>query len=641
MSRHPRPTGPILSLGISALLAACGGGEQLSDTDGTDSASTTLASASATATATVGESTGDPTEDGAFEDEREIVLRLNDAPVPPLALKLNRDQAAELFGESAKEILLVEVDSSPLLFNALNEITNACGDKWKLDSPNPQHDCSLSALGQTFKGPDNTWQTSPEYALVRLLTMTPANSKVKGTSIEGMQELADLLKIGGGFAQILSESLGVPRTQPFVPTADLVKAIQMDLLATHPAIGGDGTLLPVTLYDALYDLATLSERFGPTGDHPGLLDPDFTTKSVVLSPEFSMNVSASSNLRLLDGADLSSTGLKGYLSAVVDVTPPTYDDELEFDFSDPEKFQIEGVVEDPLVDMRFWVYEHPTFVKSCVGDDACKQNLPTNKELVKQKWPGTSWAINSWLAEHLIVRAASIRYAERVFNKCYELLWVCSADVTIGPAGDHPNNPKGWSVFDVVFNLGNPPKDQYVWELLSEVAQVALHTPPSGDIPEGQANVAFTLSDIPIGISGAAIAEAARPFLQEQAPKLSDLLLGDYWKNNDPVDFYYRRGADGVPYLFFVEPEDLAPGAAYNYSRPGFFTCPDLEDSCKVSAKELAGAGDTAHEKLRLDAGETVLYARDDGGDTYRLRAIVPPTPDPIEITLRISKKSG
>jgi len=633
-SRSPRP---LLSI---ALIAACGGGEQLSDTEATSSATLTEGG-TVSASATEGESTGDPTEDGTFDDEREIVLRLNDAAVPPLALKLDRDQTAELFGEAAKEVLLVEVDSSPLLTNALSEITGACGDKWKLDSPDPQHDCTLTALGQTFKGPDSTWKTSPEYALVRILTMTPANSKVKGTSIEGMQELADLLKIGGGFAQILSESLGLPRTQPFVPTDDLVKAIQQDLLATHPAIGGDGTLLPVTLYDALSDLATLSDKFGPAGAHPGLLDPGFTTKSVVLSPEFSMTVSADSNLRLLDGADLSSTGLKGYMSAIVDVTPPTYGDVLEFDFSDPKKFQIDGVVESPTVDMRFWVYEHHTFVKSCVGDDACKQNLPSNLELVKQKWPGTSWAIDPWLAEHLIVRAASIRYAERVFNKCYELLWVCSADVTIGPAGKHPNNPKGWSVFDVVFNLGNPPKDQYVWELLNEVAQVALHTPPSGEIPEGQANVAFTLSDIPIGVSGAAIAEAARPFLQEQAPKLSELLLGDYWKNNDPLDFYYRRGADGVPYLFFVEPEDLPPGAAYGYKSPGFYTCPDLKDTCKVSAKQLAGAGDTTHEKLRLEPGETVLYVQDDQGDTYRLRAIAPPTPDPTEISLRVSKKGG
>ena len=626
------PLAPLL-LGLAA---ACGGG---AETNATGSSSmTSVGGSDSDATGgesdSASESDGDP---GVFGDEQEIALRLNDAAVPPLSLALNRDQVSELFGDSSKEILLVEVDSTPLLMNAMTEITYACGDKWKLDSPNPQHDCSLTPLGQTFKGPDSTWKTSAEYSLVRLLTMTPANSKVKGTSIAGMQQLADLLGVGGGFAQILSESLGLPRTTPFVPTDVMVKAIQSDLLGSHPAIGGDGTTLPVTLYDALTDLASLADKFGPAGDHPGLLDPEFPTKSVVLGPDFSMNMSAASNLRLLDGADLSAAGgnLKGYMSTVVDVTPPTFDDELEFDFSDPTKFSITGVVEEPTVDMRFAVYEHPTFVGSCVSDDKCKKNLPGQQVVA-----GTAWSVAPWLAEHIIVHAAHLRYADRIFDKCYEILFVCSAQVTIGPAGKYPQNPTGWSVFDVFLNLGNPPKDQYVWELLSEVAQVALHTPPSGDIPEGKANVAFTLTDIPIGVSGSAIAEAARPFLQEQAAKLSDLILGDYWKNNDPVDLYYRRGADSTPYLFFVAPEDLPPGAAYTYARPGFFTCPELSDACKASALVLGGAGDTIHEKIAVPAGETVLYVQDDQGDTYRLRVIAGQA-GAAEITLRVSKKIG
>lgn len=623
----------LVALGLAAL--ACGGGSMTSATG--SSSTTTLGGTESGGTGTDGSGSESDSGGGMYDDEEEIVLRINDAPVPPLSLQLNREQVSELFGDTAKDILLVEVDSTPLLTNALTEITYACGDKWKLDSADPQHDCSLTPLGQTFKGPDSTWKTSAEYSLVRLLTMTPANSEVAGTSIAGMQELADLLKIGGGFAQILSESLGLPRTTPFVPTDMLTQAIQTDLLATHPAIGGDGKTLPISLYDALTDLASLGDKFGPAGDHPGLLDPDFQTKSVVLSPEFSMNMSAESNLRLLDGADLSKANgnLKGYMSTVVDVTPPTFDDELEFDFNDPNKFAIEGVVEDPTVDMRFAVYEHPSFVSSCVGDDKCKKNLPD-----MQIAAGSAWSIDPWLAEHLIVRAAHLRYGDRIFDKCYELLFICSAQVTIGPAGDYPNNPPGWSVFDVFLNLGNPPKDQFVWELLTEVAQVALHTPPYGDIPEGKADVAFTLSQIPIGVSGSAIAEAARPFLQDQAAKLSDLILGDYWKNNDAVDFYYRRGADNVPYLFFVTQDDLPPGASYGYANPGFFSCPALTEDCRVSALELGGAGDTTHEKVAVPAGETLFYVQDDQGGTYRLRVIATEA-GAAEITVRVSKKTG
>ncbi|MCA9638359.1 MAG: hypothetical protein KC420_20155, partial [Myxococcales bacterium] len=213
--------------------------------------------------------------------------------------------------------------------------------------------------------------------------------------------------------------------------------------------------------------------------------------------------------------------------------------------------------------------------------------------------------------------------------------------VYIGPNGDYPDSPPGWSIYDVFLNLGNPPKDQYVWELINEVAQVALHTPPYGDIPEGSADVAFTLHDIEIGVSGTAIAEAARPYLQEQAAKLSDLILGDYWKNNDPLDFYYRRGADNKPYLFFVNQKDLPPGSAYEYASPGFYTCPELTAECKASSLDLGGAGDTAHEKFYLPPGETVLYLADDLGDTYRTRFIVPDSGDAPEITVRISKKIG
>jgi hypothetical protein len=340
-------------------------------------------------------------------------------------------------------------------------------------------------------------------------------------------------------------------------------------------------------------------------------------------------------MKLLDGIDLSAG--KGYMSTVVDNIGPTFEDELEFDFEDPAKFQITGVVENPTVDMRFAVYEHNTFVDACAGDDACQDNLPENLDVVKVKWPGSAWALDPWLLEHMIVRGARYRFENRVWDKCYVL---CAAHVHIGPDEDYPNNPPGWSVYDILFDLGNPPKDQYLWELINEVAQVALHTPPYGDIPEGQGNVAFTLSDIPIGVSGSAISEAARPYLQEQAAKLSDLILGDYWKNNDAVDFYYRRGADNVPYVFFVNDKDLPPGTAYNYSKPGFYDCPELSAGCKVSTLTIDGAGDTSHEKYRLPQGETTLYLADDTGLAYRARFNVANLDD-AEITVRIAKKSG
>jgi len=579
-------------------------------------------------------STGEPEvptgEPEGFGPEQEYVLRLNDAPVPPLKLSMNKAEVAELFGPTAQEIDLIEVESEQLLTNTLEEIKNACGTAWKQDDPNPKHDCDLTALGKTFKGWDGTWKTSPEYSLIRILTMTPANSKVGGTSIAGMQGLADALKIGGGFAQILSEALGIKRIEEFITTPELVLALQSNLLATHPALKGDGTRIPINLDDALRDLSTLTTKLGPVGAHPGVLAPGFQSFSEVLTPQFRMEVEASSNLRLLDGIDLSVG--KDYMSTVVDLVGPSYDDELEFDFADPAKFKISGIADDPRVDMRFAVREAPTFINSCAGDSACKQNLPENAELVKAMWPGSAWAIDPWLLESIVATGGRIKYRDRVFKKCYEVLFSCAlgAEVRIG-------DPPGWAVFDVFLNLGNPPKDQYVWELINEVAQVALHTPPSGDIAEGKANVEFTLFGIPIGLSGPQIADAVRPYLQAQAGKISKQLLGDYKKNNGALDFYYRRGADGLPYLFFVTPDDLADGTPADFHKnPGFFSCPGVGPDCKVSSQEIDGAGDTSHEKLRLPAGDTTLYMQDDTGATYRATFSVP-AGDAAEISVRIA----
>ncbi|MEM7676894.1 MAG: hypothetical protein AAF449_12895, partial [Myxococcota bacterium] len=189
--------------------------------------------------------------------------------------------------------------------------------------------------------------------------------------------------------------------------------------------------------------------------------------------------------------------------------------------------------------------------------------------------------------------------------------------IEVGQNGD----PAGWTEFQVLFNLGNPPRDQYAWELIDEVAQVALHRLPEGTIAEGAANVAFTLQDVPIGMTADEIRRAIRPVLQAQASVLSDRLLGDYARNNGAVDFYYRRGDDGVPYVFFVNEDDPRPSTTYRYDRPGFYADPARTN--EVSALVVPGSGDDTHPKLRLSPGETTVYAEDEDGQLYRLRFAV------------------
>ncbi|MCA9707287.1 MAG: hypothetical protein KDK70_15650, partial [Myxococcales bacterium] len=562
---------------------------------------------SETSAGTDGSTTGE--DPGEFGAEEEYELRLHPAPTTPLELAMNKEQSLELFGESAKDILLIEVDTTDLLVNTLEEIKNACGTDWKQDDEDPNHDCTLTELGQSFGGGGVIpWQASAEYALVRLLTMTPANVDVTGTSTESLAALVDALAGVGEmppFSQVLADALGVERTEPVVSDTSLVAALREHFVGTHPAVGPEHEL-EVTLADALADLAPLADRYGPAGDHPGIIDGEVSGQ--VFGPDFRMVVSADSNLRIMDGIDASAG--KGFMTVVDDRQGPTYDDELEFDFEDPARFSLQGLAEDLTVDLRVRLAEHVGFVPSCVGDPPCQDNLPGDP--VDET---SVWALPEHVLEYVVTSTGHRDYSDRVYFAIYvnDL-----AQVHIGQEGA----PPGWIHYEVEGGLGDPPGDQYLWEVVLEVAQVALHHTPFTDFQEGSANVAFTVRDVPVGLTGAEAVEAVKPYLQEQAGLLSDLLLGNYRENNDAVDFYYRRGEDGGAYLFFVGPEDLPLNVEYPYGQPGFFA--DAELGEKVSQVEIAGLRDTTHEKVALPAGETVLYFADDQSRVYRLRAVVP-----------------
>jgi hypothetical protein len=608
-----------IAMGLLAVLGGgCGsspgrdeatvGGTDTNPTGGTDDGQTESAD----------ESGGPPVgPEATFE------LRITDATPAPLTLEMNREEVAELFGDRADEILLLELDSTPLLTNTLTTVANACGLAWQFDDPDPNHDCSQTPLGQTFVGPDGTWQTSPEYAMVRLLTMTPANVDVSGTSSEGLAELADALSwIIDDYGQILADVLAIPRTAPVITTESLVASFRDNFVASHPAVG-EGGRLALTLEDALSNLSTLAGRYGPLDGHPGIVDPSFPVQGEVFGPGFKMIAEAESNLRLVEGvdADQGQDGAgKGYASVVVDQIGPTYEDELEFDFENAEKFRVEGLVEDLTVDMRFRLGEYAQFVPSCTGSEVCHGNLPgapTSAQSV--------WSRNPWDFEYLVTAAAYLDYvALPPFSVDYLL---GSASVDVGQNG----NPLGWIEYFVFLGLGNPPEDQYVWETILEVAQVRLHDSGFQTFPEG-VELAFTIEDIPCGLSGSEAAEAVRPYLQEQASDISDFLLGDYEDDNDPVDFYYRRAEDGGAYVYFVAPEDRAEGAAYDYATPGFFD--DAALTTKASATSVSGVADTAHEKLALPAGESRYYFADDTGARYRARFVVGDDDTSIEVSV-------
>lgn len=543
--------------------------------------------------------------DAEFGAEERYTLRLNEDTPPPLELSMDRDEVATLFGDHADEVTLIDLEPRTILAGSIAALRNACGTEWSTDVVDPQYDCSLTALGASF-GEDGPWQLSPEFALVRLLTMTPANVDISGTSLSS-------LTAEPAYRSVLADALGIDRTDPMVSNEALITSLHYNLVRTHPAVGDSGNL-EVTLADALADLAPMATRYGPSGEHPGILVDDVYGE--IFGPQFQMHVVAESNLRVVDGVDADEG--KGFATIVDDREGPTFDDELEFDFSDPERFSIDGVLGDLFLDMRVALQEHHGFVEACTTGTICHTNLPgapSNAQSV--------WGLDLWTLEYVATWAGYFDYIDREYSYTSPTL-----SLTIGGP-----NPPGWAEYDLWPTSDAP--SQYLWETLNEVFQLRLHDTPRGEIPEGAANVAFTLQDIPVGLTGAEVTEALRPLLQAQATELSDLLLGNHADDDDPVDFYFRRATDGAVYLFFAAAEHRPPGAGYDYANPGFFADPELTD--KVSVVQIDGVADEAHEKVAITTAETTLYFADDTGLTYRV--LVEMGMDDGEIDVRLAPR--
>jgi hypothetical protein len=544
------------------------------------------------------------------EGEREYTLAVDPDPPPPVVLDMNRDEVRELLGSVADEILLLELDSYPFLVNALEQVKNACGDAWRNDDRDPHLDCSLTELGRSFARDGLGWDQSPEYALVRLLTMSPSNSDVRGTSIEFLQGVSDFLGIGGGFAQMLADNLEIGRTEEFLDTAVVAWSLQQHYLGSHPGIT-EGGGIPFTLADALSDLSTLATKLGPTPDHPGVVAPGFVPHGVVLGPEFRMKVTADSNIRIFEG--LSLTTGPGQVNVLQDRLGPNYDDPLEFDFERADRFEISGLADNPTVDLRIAIFENGAFVPACAGEDACRGNLPGTPV-----GPDSVWAQPEWQLEP-IVAAAGVRKYENLVHMTEYVDGLATVEIGQGDA------PPGWIHFGVPFNLG--PKDQYAWELILEVAEVGMHGPEESRFAEGTADVAFTLTNVPVGITGAECSQAVRPYLQAQRSQLADAILGNFRERNDPVDFYLTQIDDGQLALAFVSPDDFEPGTPYPWRHPGFYATPDLAPGNKLSVLNMGGSSDTLHEKLLVSPGEQIVYVGDPKGATFRLRI----SPDPLD----------
>jgi hypothetical protein len=593
---------------------------------------------------------------GAFTPEwsasREYELRLAAPRDRSVTLDLDKNGLGEVIPESvARTIKLLDLDPTPLMTSTMETIKNACGPGWDRASFDPSG-CPWPA-------------GTPERNMWGLLTMTPDNVKVDCTSIAETKQIAndihDAIGLLDSFSDILAETLGIGRYQEIVGTTHAVASIKENVLRTHPNANPDGTL-PVTMQDGLSDMADLATRFGRSGSHPGFLSAA-QSKVLCAGPDaalgcteaFRMSVRGVSNLTWHDGVDLSVG--KEYIALL----PTSTADVISFDFANT--LSVSGLVPNPKVDMTFTMFEHSRLLRAYTTSNGTNpRTLP-----MPRNGPGEAWTIDKWLTEYVLVDATYRQYASRSpYCRLYEIgssdqcsdqcLAIDLSEIVVGRNGVAVNDgplclgtdpyiaripepvPLGWTRFWTRLDLGSPPPAQYLWEMIAEIAQIRLHdggdpSDCSKGIPEGQANSAFAVADIPVGLTAQQIIDKMRPSLEAQKSVLAQRLLGDYRRNNGAVDFYLR-GTAGDLYLFFVHATDPRPLDTYGYTKPGFFS--DAALTQKVSTTAAMTSGDGVHEKVKLGATPQTVYAQDDAGAVYRIEVGAAQSD---RVTLRVAKK--
>ena len=492
-------------------------------------------------------------------------------------IELDRQALADLLDESQqRELELVQVELRPAVLSALDAL-----------SAPEQHGVDTGAWGDA------------EWNAFGLLNLTPDTADLSGTRFAGLADIAEA--IGVPTPPVLADLLGVEVDAALISPEQLADVLLDGLIGTHPALGQgpDGPVLGVTLHDALADLSTLADRLGPAGGHPGLVGGE--TRAELFEPAFRMAILAESGLSRHDGVDASAAS-KDYLFL------PDGDEPIRLDFTDPDAFDVVGLVDRPAVDLIFRARESPRFLTA----GTARYEAPVDGLDDFYLGDGEVWATPAWELEHVVADAAFAALHERFAETAFRHSLTLSAG-SIEEAAvldwDH-----GWLSVRTAAGIGPPPDPGYVWDLVVELAQVRLH---DGGLAEGEAHVAFGLAGLPVGLDAAQLVEVLRPNLQAQAARLAAMLVGSTALSPSGCDLYLVPSADAeTPLLYFRAPGDAEE--AYGYERPGFFA--DAELTERVSTRgPLAGDGDEEHDKVRAEAGAR-WFIEDDEGRRYEVR---------------------
>jgi hypothetical protein len=492
-------------------------------------------------------------------------------------IKVDRFDLTELLTEQdQKDLSIADIDLEPAVKEALAHIRE----------PELYH-VDTSAWG------------APEFNLQRILTMTPDTAELSGTSMEKLVSISDA--IGLPKERVLAQILDLDVTEPFIDR-DVAAQVLMDLLVgTHPNVHKDAQghyTIDVSMYDVFQDMKTIAPRFGPVGDHPGFLEGE--SYSAVLEPGFLLTLPVASNLVQYDAIDLSRAA-KDFLFILHG------DRVLDFNVL-TDDFNVVGLTDEPTVDLRFGLKEHPGPGMRLAGKNQTAN--PDADHAGFYRGNGGGFDIPTWLFEHIAAESGYREYRELFATDAYQRTLRYDTGSIQNAAVVTWN--RGWVSITTAGGIGDPPPPLYAWDLLMEVAQVRLH---DSGLSEGQANMAFALEDLSIGLTADQLVEKLRPKLHEQEAELSKLFVGDLGLASPRADVFYvpAEGKEGA--LLFRAKADSE--ADYTYPKPGFYS--DEKLTIKVSTLEaVGGVADDSHEKVVAKLGAT-YYVCDEQGSTYAL----------------------
>ncbi len=547
----------------------------------------------------------------ALGETRTVELRFLTIDVKNFSQTLDLETIKKFPRNILDNTWLLDLDAEPLVYNALSVLKDTPSDE-VYALPGPAH---------------NMW---------KLLTMTPDNIVLDGTS------LAPLIGVGKAIglppSLILSDLMGIAANEPAISTELATRAVLNNVVATHPnaqlrrgvitQANPEGLYpvtkdsIPVYLADVVEDFNSLPVTFGPVGPdpeqpnkagHPGFITATSGLKAAL--DNFGMTVTVDLNASPYKGIDLTTTVIGSVNSTASQI-------ETVFDTSNPNWLVLEGLATTLVIpELTMKIYENPAFLAG-----------GTNKEPAMQ---GDSpvWDLPPWEFERLIMDLARLR-AEEIPDHC----------TIYGPQGevDEPLeavnvclDTESWTEITVdksVEGSVTPPTPSYFWDILIEIAQVRLH---DGGIAEGDADIELVLHDVDVGVTTEDLVAAIKENLGADPAALTDIAesLNDNAKG-DPDFYYYQPGFSNPEsiqgdYLYFVTHVDIRTDD-YNmsvrpysgYQHPGFFA--DEALTIKVSDTQIID-GDSTHEKIKINAGDT-LYIEDDEGRRFRLDVGEKPT---------------